>query len=131
MFINMRIMLLHEFGWYCSLLIKLICFFYTGQLLEWHMIFYGTELPPQTSSFTPSPNKITTQKTGWTDVKSVDSSKINSDFRDHMSDISGCQKTTETCLGWCLILYILCTFYHNLALNSPTNNTRSSTSNAS
>ncbi|XP_054285539.1 furin-like protease 1, isoforms 1/1-X/2 isoform X1 [Macrosteles quadrilineatus] len=78
-----------------------------GQLIDWQVIFYGTDTPPQTSALTPSPPvRPTTSKpsNSWTDVKTLDRSKINSDFRDHMSDISGCKKTTETCLvcdiGW-------------------------------
>lgn len=92
-----------------------------GQLIDWQVIFYGTDTPPQTSALTPSPPvRPTTSKpsNSWTDVKTLDRSKINSDFRDHMSDISGCKKTTETCLGWCLALVLLCTFYRNLALSS-------------
>ncbi|XP_046678962.1 furin-like protease 1 isoform X1 [Homalodisca vitripennis] len=72
---------------------------YLGQLIDWQMIFYGTDLPPQTSSLTPAPVRVTTQKSSdrWTDVKSVDRTKT-SDFRDHMLDISGCQRASETCL---------------------------------
>jgi len=94
---------------------------YLGQLIDWQMIFYGTDTPPQTSALTPSPPvRPTTHKASnsWTDVKSLDRTKINSDFRDHMSDISGCQKTSESCLGWCLALVLLCTLYRNIAADT-------------
>ncbi|KAG8314865.1 hypothetical protein J6590_082939 [Homalodisca vitripennis] len=97
----------------------------SGQLIDWQMIFYGTDLPPQTSSLTPAPVRVTTQKSSdrWTDVKSVDRTKT-SDFRDHMLDISGCQRASETCLGWCLLVILLCTLYRNLAIGSDQNSTR-------
>lgn len=99
---------------------------FTGQLIDWQMIFYGTDSPPQTTSLTPSPVRATTttQRTGggggerWTDVKTVDRSRIN-DFRDHSLDssTSGCQRVSATCLGWCLAIVFASTLSRSVATN--------------
>lgn len=107
----------------------IVNYFIPGHLIDWQMIFYGTETPPQTTTLTPAPPAVrgTTPKTSdrWTDVKSIDRSK-SSDFRDHMLDVhvSGCQRSSETCLGWCLVLVVLCTLYRSNTVS--TNITESS-----
>lgn len=101
-----------------------LCSLFTGQLIDWQMIFYGTDSPPQTTSLTPSPVRATTttQRTGggerWTDVKTVDRSRIN-DFRDHSLDSTsgGCQRVSSTCLGWCLAIVFASTLSRSLATN--------------
>lgn len=117
-------------------------------------MFYGTEIAPLTSFLTPAPPGDQTSTPGAAAVppknvysssssstssassssdewkeSSLNTKLISSDIEDElMENSAACQRSTKTCLGWCLVLLLFyCTynFYFTIDLHNsilPVNN---------
>lgn len=92
---------------------------YLGQLIDWQLIFYGTEMAPQTSSLTPAPpldetstpvvaalppkNAFSSSSSSSTSSASSSSDKwkepsAQGTFDELMENSAACRRSTKTCL---------------------------------
>lgn len=99
-----------------------ICSVFPGQLIDWQLIFYGTETAPQTSSLNPKaatmietsspvtenkkPLGPSTSDDEWKEVSQQ--TNLSSDIQEDLYENSThCQHPAKTCLGWCLVIVLV------------------------